>query len=102
MFTLYIYFPLLSYENFLNIIEILNTKKDDGNVKNLEYWQNIYSVIRNDMILEAEISKTVEKNIIELQNDLKFKKLFQPTNINQSIIHVNIKNKKYNRNSITR
>ena len=84
-----IYFPLLSYENFLYIIEILN-----DNDKKLDYWHNMFNVIRNDMILEAEIYKTVEKNIIELNKDEKFKKLFYPTNINQSIIHVDINNKK--------
>tara|TARA_B100000767_G_scaffold275543_1_gene313194 strand:- start:4946 stop:10432 length:5487 start_codon:yes stop_codon:yes gene_type:complete len=96
LFDVYIsiYFPLLSYENYLNLINILNIKKNDDNIKILDYWNNMYNVIRNDMILEAEISKTVEKNIIELENDTKFKKLFQPTNINQSIIHVNIRNKK--------
>ena len=46
------------------------------------------------MILESEIYKTVEKNINELKKDEKFRKLFYPTNINQSIIHVNINNKK--------
>ena len=85
-----IYFPLLSYENFLDIIEILN-----GNEKKLDYWHNMFNVIRNDMILESEIYKTVEKNINELKKDEKFRKLFYPTNINQSIIHVNINNKKY-------
>ena len=84
-----IYFPLLSYEKFLDVIGILNS-----NGKNLDYWQNMFTVIRNDMLLESEIYKTVEKNIIELKKDEKFQKLFYPTNINQSIIHVNINNKK--------
>ena len=84
-----IYFPLLSYDNFLGIIKILN-----NDTKKLDYWHNIFNVIRNDMILESEIYKTVEKNILVLKKNKKFQKLFYPTNINQSIIHVDINNKK--------
>ena len=86
-----IYFPMISYEDFLNIVNLLNNKQDE---KLLENFKRMFNVIKNDMLLEKNIYTTVEKNLIELRNDKKYSKNFKENSILQSIIHVNINNPK--------
>jgi hypothetical protein len=84
-----IYFPNINYERFEQIISMLNGK----NTKELNYIQNIFGTISNDTKIEQEIEETVESAKLELD---KFKKLFGPTYIIQSTIHININRyKKY-------
>lgn len=90
-----IYFPLINYERFEKIINHLN----GVNSKELEYNINSYLSISNDSKIEKEIYTTVEnaRNDIMDENSSKFKQynnLFFPTYILQSIIHVNILDKK--------
>jgi hypothetical protein len=78
-----IYFPLITYDRFENIIDLLNTKKSD---KEIFLIKNNYNIIRNDIKLEKEVYMTVEEAKENFNND----KYFNPNYIIQSNIHVNI------------
>jgi hypothetical protein len=79
---IYIYFPLISYERLEQILQLLNGQ----NTKEIQYIENAFISIRNDIKLESIIEETVEKG----KNDLgKFSDLFNVNHIIQSIIHVN-------------
>jgi len=82
-----IYFPLLNYERFEKIVNHLN----GVNSKELDFNINSYLSLNNDAKIEKEIYTTVEvaRNDITSDNK-KYKDLFFPTYILQSIIHVNI------------
>lgn len=82
-----IYFPMISYERLEQIIQLLN----GVNNKEIQYIDNTFISIRNDIKLESVIEETVEK----AKNDLgKFKEFFSENHIIQSIIHVNIQDPK--------
>lgn len=85
LFDVYIriYFPNINYERFEQIVALLNGK----NNKELNYIENIFGTISNDTKIEQEIEETVESAKLELP---KYKKLFGPTYIIQSTIHINI------------
>ena len=80
-----IYFPLINYERLERIVDHLNNKTS----KELEFNSNQYLSISNDTKMEKEIYQTIENARIELK-DSKYQKLYLPTYILQSIIHVNI------------
>ena len=83
-----IYFPLLSYDRFDEIIDLLAGK---GSEKEITSTLNIYNSIKNDIKLEKEIYTIVENAKLDLS---KFDKYFNPNYIIQSNIHVNINNPK--------
>lgn len=86
-----IYFPLINYERFENIINHLN----GTDTNELEYNINNFITLRNDSKLEKEIYTIAESAREEIvRNEEKYKKYFLPTYILQSIIHVNILNSK--------
>lgn len=91
LFDVYIniYFPLISYDKFENIIDILNGKPTIDKI--IPLLQNLFINIKNDTKLEKEVYTVVEKSKIELGN---FKKYFNDNYIIQSNIHVNINNPK--------
>ncbi|ULY68456.1 putative VV A7-like early transcription factor large subunit [Chlorella virus XW01] len=88
-----IYFPLLSFEEFNNLLLILQNKPKTEFIENN---QNRFNTIKNDIMLENEIHYTVEEakeNINSLnisQNVSKGVKLFEDNYILQSIIHVTV------------
>ena len=82
-----IYFPLISFERFEQIIELLNQKND----KEIKYIELQFRTIYNDMKLENEIESIVEKT--KLNSDY-YQQLFLNNHVIQSIIHVNIQNPK--------
>lgn len=82
-----IYFPLLSYEHFEQILQLLTGK----NNKELIYIESQFGTIRNDTKLISEVENVVEKAKIDSE---KYDKLFSQNNIIQSIIHVNINDPK--------
>lgn len=78
-----IYYPVIAYERFEQITDLLN----DRNNKELSFIELQFNNIRNDVILETKIEETVE----ETKNHLKaFDKNFSQNYIILSIIHVNI------------
>ena len=90
-----VYFPLLDYTRFNNIIDLLNNKNE--NEIELNKTQSI--TILNDTTIETEIYNLVE----EIREDLydekgnptpKFKSLSLPNYVIQSNIHVNILDKR--------
>lgn len=86
-----IYFPLINYERLEKVVQLLNNK----NSKELEYNINHFISINNDMKIEKEIYQTVETSREDLSDkSSKYSKLFQQNYIIQSIIHVNILDKK--------
>lgn len=84
-----IYFPLISFERFELIVDLLNNRND----KELERNINNFGSIKNDTALEVAIHDVVDKTRIMLR-DNKFNKCFQPNYIIQSIIHLNLNNPK--------
>lgn len=82
-----IYFPMISFERLENIVLLLSGKND----KELQFIENQFGIIRNDIKLESEIEETVETGKMNLG---KFDKFFSPNHIIQSIIHVNISDPK--------
>ena len=82
-----IYFPLLNYERLERIVQHLNGKT----LKELEFNANQYLTISNDTKMEKEIYQTIENAKLDLDKlSNKYSKLYLPTYIIQSIIHVNI------------
>jgi hypothetical protein len=77
-----IYFPLLLFERFENIISLLNGK----GATELIHIESEFLLIKNDCKLEKEIYNTVEKSKDEI---IKFDKYFSENHIIQSNIHVN-------------
>ena len=82
-----IYFPLINYERMERIVQHLN----GINTKEAELNTNQFLGISNDSKMEKEIYQTIENAKIDLEDSKsKYDKLFLPTFIIQSIIHVNI------------
>jgi len=82
-----IYFPMISFERFEMIIDLLNSR----NMKELDRNTNSFGIIRNDMMMEKQIYTIVE----ETKNATgTFGKNFEPNYVIQSIIHVNLNNPK--------
>ncbi len=84
-----IYFPLISFERFETIVDLLNNNND----KELEKNVNNFGSIKNDTSIEYYIHDVVDKTKLTLK-DNKFNKFFQPNYIIQSIIHLNLNNPK--------
>jgi len=82
-----IYYPVIPYERFENIIELLN----NNNIKELDINLNEYSIIRNDTRLEREIYTIVEET---KSHSKQYNKYFEENHIIQSIIHINLNNPK--------
>ena len=85
-----IYYPLISFDRFENILMLLN------NTNNKELELNIinYNTIRNDMRIEKEIYTIIEETRLKSSLYKKFQEIsFLPTYIIQSIIHINLNNK---------
>ena len=80
-----IYFPLIPFERFDDIIMLLN----NTNSKEIERNINQYNIIRNDIKLEKEIYTIVEE--IKLK-EYTYNKYFFENHIIQSIIHINLNN----------
>lgn len=76
-----IYYPLLSYERFDQIIQLLQKKSN----KEIDLVENNFFSIKNDLKLETEIENIVES--IKLKHE-KYDSLFYKNNIIQAIIHV--------------
>jgi hypothetical protein len=91
LFDVYIniYFPLITYDKFEYIINILNNKSNIDKI--IDILQNTFINIKNDIKLEKEIYTIVEKSKNEL-ND--FNLLFNNNHIIQSNIHVNLNDPK--------
>jgi hypothetical protein len=79
-----IYFPLINYERFENIINFKNSKEK-------EQMNKEFKIIKNDMKLEKEIAQIVEVGKTEA---LSFDKYFDTTYIIQVNIHININDSK--------
>ena len=80
-----IYFPLISYERFENIIKLLNGTSE------VEYDLNInnFNIIRNDIKMENEIYTLIEETKLKSN---EYNKYFLENHIIQSIIHINLNN----------
>ena len=87
-----IYFPLITFERFELIVDLLN----DNNDKELEKNLNNYGSIKNDTTIEKHIHDVVDntKLIIKEKKGDTFNSYFQPNYIIQSIIHINLNNPK--------
>ena len=84
-----IYYPMISFDRFENIIDLLNTR----NMKELDKNINSSGTIRNEGTMEKHIYNIVYTT----QADPRFKKfteLFKPNYIIQSIIYINLNNPK--------
>jgi len=82
-----IYYPLISYERFEDIVMLLNS----DNTKELELNINQFGIIKNDITLEKEIYTIIEETKTK---SLKYNKFFNVNHIIQSIIHINLYNSK--------
>ena len=82
-----IYFPLITYDRFETIINLLNGNYDKENI----YNQNVYNTINNDMKLESIVYNIVEKTKLEYK---KYQTWFYDNHILQSYINVDISNDK--------
>jgi len=91
LFDVYIniYFPLITFINYENIINLLNGKSLTEKI--LLSIQNTFQIIKNDTKLEKEIYTVVEKTKNDLGN---FDSYFNNNYIIQSNIHVNVNDSK--------
>ncbi len=80
-----IYYPLISFDRFESILDLLN----NNNEKEIEKNMNNFEVIKMDMLMEREISNVVDNNL-----NPKFSSNFEENHIIQSIIHINLNNPK--------
>ncbi len=89
LFDVYIniYFPLITYDRFESIVNLLNGKGQNE----LTLIEAEYLLLKNDCKIEKEIYTTVEKSKEDLY---KFDKYFLPNHIIQSNIHVNVNDPK--------
>ena len=78
-----IYFPRIRTDDIKNIVDYLN---GDGKVEQIK-MKNTYDTIMNDLIIENEIIKIVEKTKLSVG----YKKLFKDRYITHSVIHVNLR-----------
>ena len=78
-----IYFPLITFQRFENILLLLN----GDNSKEVIFINNESGNIKNDMKMESTIYNTVEEAKVNLKS---YEKYFNENHIIQSIIHVNI------------
>lgn len=86
-----IYFPKIKSDNMKQIIEYLNgTNKIEENK-----MKNIHDTILNDLLIENEIIKVVEKT----KPMARKSKMFKHANITHSVIHINLKTVE-NQNSV--
>jgi hypothetical protein len=81
-----IYYNGISLEEFIQIIDYLQI--NGNNRKNeIVKIQQVYNTINNDIILENEITKTVEETRLE---NKKYDNFFKDSYITQSVIYINI------------
>jgi hypothetical protein len=85
-----IYFPLITFERFELIIDLLNNRNNKEEEKNI----NNFGAIKNDTTIEKNIHDVVDKTRMIISKDKKFDSYFQPNYIIQSIIHLNLNNPK--------
>jgi hypothetical protein len=81
-----IYYNGISSEEFVQIIDYLQI---NGNNRKNEIIkiQGVYNTINNDIILENEITRTVEETRLE---NKKYNEFFKDSYITQSVIYINI------------
>jgi len=91
LFDVYIniYFPLISYDKFENIADVLNSKPSTEKI--ISILQNLFINIKNDTKLEKEVYTVVEKSKNELGD---FSSYFNNNYIIQTNIHVNVNDPK--------
>lgn len=78
-----IYFPKIKSDDIKSIIDMLNgNKKSELNKSSV-----IFETINNDLVMENEISETIE----EVKMKEKFQHLFKENYITQSVIHLNLR-----------
>jgi len=85
-----IYFPLISRQEFYNIIDYVNEKNQ---IPEIESMNNYYNSIKNEILLYNEIMETVNK--IKLEHK-KYDKLFDKINITHIFVYTNPLTYKYN------
>ena len=85
-----IYYPLINFERFEIIIDLLN----NNNNKELERNTNNYAAIKNDTTIEYHIHDVVDKTKLLIEKETQFNSFFKPNYIIQSIIHLNLNNPK--------
>lgn len=85
-----IYFPLLSWDRFINIVSHLNGKGE----KELDFNRTYYLSIQNDLRLEKEIYDLVEETQIKYFNTKEFKSMYHDNYILHSTIYINLNNPK--------
>ncbi len=91
LFDVYIniYFPLITYDKYENIIDLLTAKSSVDKI--IPLLQNAFINIKNDTKLEKEVYTIVEKSKDELD---KFNTYFNENYIIQTNIHININDPK--------
>jgi len=85
-----IYFYFITLEHLNTIIDLLNK----NNTKELEYNENIFNNLLNDIKLDTEIENIIEINKIKLEQNKEFNKNFYENYIIHCNIHLNINNPK--------
>ena len=78
-----IYFPKIKSDDIKSIIDLLNgNKKSELNKSSI-----VFETINNDLIMENEISETIE----QVKMKEKYQYLFKENYITQSVIHLNLR-----------
>ena len=78
-----LYFPKIRLDEIAHIIEYLNNNKKDEELK----INNIFDTILNDLLIETEITNTVEE--VKLKD--KYNYIFKNNYITQSVTHINLR-----------
>ena len=84
-----IYFPNIIYDELIYIINYLKKNTNTSNIEN-EKIISIYKNINNDILMENEILKIIEK--LKYTPEL-YVKYFKDNYVTQAVIHINIKYK---------
>jgi hypothetical protein len=84
-----LYFPKIRSDEFKNIIDYLSTQSVQKDLQKVEQNRiiNSFETINNDLIVQTEIMAVVE----DVKIDSSYKKLFKPTHIIHSIIHLKLR-----------
>lgn len=88
LFDVYIkiYFFHISSDELKQIVNYLNLKEDKNRRFEIGYMRNVYQTLKNDLIMENEIVKTVES--IDISSNKNIKNMFKDNYITHSVTHV--------------
>jgi hypothetical protein len=83
-----IYFPMISFVRYENIIKLLNNQTQNNSLNELNYIEVQYNTIKNDNLIESKIEDIVEETSVKFNKNIN--KYFSENYVLLSNIHINL------------